>query len=77
MFRPSPLFYERALLAPRNDVVDDLNHRLLLTMPGALMELLSADTPETTDQGNPVDYPPEYLHSLNIPGIPLHRLSLK
>lgn len=67
---------ERAILAPLNDTIDDLNYFIqerLIDRPSRTY--LSIDHMVEADQA--VNYPVEFLNSLSIPGIPPHRLTLK
>ena len=66
---------ERAVLAPRNDVVDDINFLLLEKIKGEMKTYKSFD--ETVDEQNAVSYPNEYLHSLQPPGKPPYNLMFK
>ena len=72
---PESYFNDRAILAPRNDVVNNLNAQLLNQMPGQNVEKLSADSVvDPTDASN---YPVEVLNQMSEPGLPLHKLTLK
>ena len=66
---------ERAILAPKNETVNETNLKLLDLVPGQLCTYLSVDT--VPDQSQVVHYPVEFLNSLEPPGVPPHRLSLK
>ena len=66
---------ERAILAPKNDMVHTINAQLITKVPGAVHTYNSVDTVQDEDQV--VHYPVEFLHSLNPPGVPPHRLQLK
>jgi hypothetical protein len=66
---------ERAILAPRNDYVNTINHLLLQKVPGETRTYQSVDG--VTDVENAVHYPVEFLNSLNPPGTPPHLLHLK
>lgn len=66
----------RAILAPRNTRVDDLNEAVTDRFPGEAVELLSADSVDAQDDGE-LDIPPEYLNTLSAPGFPPHRLVVK
>ena len=57
---------ERAILAPKNDVVDEINKHILQQLPGELATYLSIDTVIDTDQA--MVYPTEFLNSLQPPG---------
>lgn len=66
---------ERALLAPKNDGVNKINNEIQSQLPGPLMKYKSIDTVTDVDQS--VNYPIEFLNSLEPPGIPPHILFLK
>lgn len=66
---------ERAILAPKNDDVNKINHQILLTLPGEMMKYNSIDT--VMDENQSVNYPIEFLNSLEPSGMPPHVLQLK
>jgi hypothetical protein len=66
---------ERAILAPKNIAVDDINAVISDAFPGALIICSSADT--TVSDDDATRFPTEYLNSLNAAGMPPHRLTLK
>ena len=66
---------ERAILAPKNDMVDEINHKVLGILPGAEYSSKSIDT--VMDPGQVVHYPQEFLHSIQPAGLPPHNLRLK
>ena len=66
---------ERAILAARNDTVDNLNEQLLAFMTGVLFTSYSADT--LVDEGDAETYATEYLNTINLPTLPPHELKLK
>lgn len=66
---------ERAILAPKNDYVNRINDRIQLHIPGVPMKYKSVDT--VIDEGQAVNYPIEFLNSLEPPGMPPHILTLK
>lgn len=66
---------ERAILAPRNDVVSSINNNLLAKLPGETTDYMSIDT--VVEQDDAVHYPVEFLNSLEPSGFPPHKLSLK
>ncbi len=66
---------ERAILAPKNASVDDINDLISDTFPGALTMCTSADS--TVDQDDATRFPTEYLNTLNTAGMPPHCLALK
>ena len=66
----------RAILAPKNDIVEDMNLKLLQQIPtGDIHIYKSIDTVPDTSEA--VQYPIEFLNSLDLPGVPPHRLQLK
>jgi len=66
---------ERAILAARNDTVDNLNAQLLATMRGEVFASYSAD--KIIDQENADNHPSEYLNMINLSSLPPHLLKLK
>ena len=66
---------ERAILAARNDTVDNLNEQLLAFMTGELFTSYSADT--LIDEQDAETYATEYLNTINLPTLPPHELKLK
>ncbi|XP_076885333.1 uncharacterized protein LOC143534816 [Bidens hawaiensis] len=74
-------FQQGALLAPTNEVVHEINDRLIESFPGESVEYLSSDYVSKSDyiDGNvdPILYSTELLNGLKIAGLPNHRLILK
>lgn len=71
---------ERAILTPRNETVDEINAYMLRQLDGDEKEYLSSDSIGKADtKGSHYDalYPVEYLNSLEFPGLPKHKLTLK
>lgn len=66
---------ERAILAPRNDSVDKTNLELLRLLPDKEQSFRSIDTIVNADQA--VQFPTEFLNSLQPAGTPPHNLILK
>ena len=66
---------ERAILAPKNDTVNLINTRLLELIPGREWSYRSFDSTVNDDDG--VDFPIEFLNSLEPAGLPPHKLILK
>ncbi|KAK9062252.1 hypothetical protein SSX86_019438 [Deinandra increscens subsp. villosa] len=80
-FKHPAYWKERAILAPTNEIVYEINERLLNVIPGDEKEYLSSDTlcptediQETVDQGV---YSPDFPNGLHFGGLPNHRLVLK
>ncbi|XP_022014218.1 uncharacterized protein LOC110913706 [Helianthus annuus] len=80
-FRIAGFFSERAILAPKNEVVHEINDRLLSLFPGDAKEYLSSDsicqTEQILDSFQQSLYSTENLNALKISGLPNHRLVLK
>ncbi len=66
---------ELAILAPRSKEVSLINTMFLSYLPGAQIDFLSADSAEDTEVAN--TYPSEFLNTLEISGMPSHKLPLK
>jgi ATP-dependent DNA helicase PIF1 len=70
-------FERRAILAPRNACVDDLNQRIIEQCPEEETVFLSADT-ALDETGHTVEnIPDEYLNGITISGFPLHNTVIK
>ncbi|XP_076926687.1 uncharacterized protein LOC143589961 [Bidens hawaiensis] len=73
--------FDRALLAPLNEVVQEINERMLAIFPGEEVEYLSSDSlaecEDVSEDFDPHLYSPDLLNSLNMSGMPNHRLVLK
>nr|XP_009784814.1 PREDICTED: ATP-dependent DNA helicase PIF1-like [Nicotiana sylvestris] len=65
---------ERAILASRNEYIDQLNEMLIAKFPGESRTFLSFDSAED-DTNN--YYQEEYLNTLTPSGLPPHKLVLK
>ena len=65
----------RAILATTNDFVNNINQICLDRLPGDEVIIPSADS--TVDLDDATHYPVEYINSLQISGMPPHRLNLK
>ncbi|XP_010473639.1 PREDICTED: ATP-dependent DNA helicase PIF1-like [Camelina sativa] len=71
---------KRAILAPKNDTVRDLNMMMLEQVPGDSKEYLSSDTIEMEGDTSDKDqllYPVEFLNTLKFSGLPDHNLTIK
>ncbi|XP_050057702.1 uncharacterized protein LOC126550363 [Aphis gossypii] len=66
---------ERAILAAKNIDVNELNFKIQEQITGELMIYKSVDS--ATNQDDVVNYPPEFLNSLDLAGLPPHNLQLK
>jgi hypothetical protein len=66
---------KRAILAPRNDTVDQINSQLMEVIPGQARTYKSIDN--VVEQERAVEFPAEFLNSLQPPGMPPHNLKLK
>ncbi|KAK1372390.1 hypothetical protein POM88_028583 [Heracleum sosnowskyi] len=71
---------ERAILTPTNQTVGHVNSAIVDMIPGEMFSYFSIDTAEDfpgSERDQLASFPPEYLNSINIPGLPLHELKLK
>ncbi|XP_076921293.1 uncharacterized protein LOC143582659 [Bidens hawaiensis] len=72
---------ERALLSPLNDVVQEINDRMLAYFPGQEKEYLSSDNIDevesVSEDFDPTLYSPDFLNGIKMSGMPNHRLLLK
>jgi ATP-dependent DNA helicase PIF1 len=66
---------EHAILAPKNDSANAINLQIQQQLPGKDISYKSIDTVVDVDQA--VQYPTEFLNSLEPPGMPPHSLVLK
>ena len=66
---------ERAILAAKNVDVDAINLKIQQSLPGNEISFKSIDT--VVDPDESVNYPVEFLNSLDLPGMPPHKLRLK
>ena len=66
---------ERAILAPKNNSVNAINLQIQQQLPGETKSYKSVDT--VTDVNDAVQYPTEFLNSLEPSGMPSHNLLLK
>lgn len=73
--RDSSWLCERAILVSRNDRAADINKAILQQVTGERRTYNSVDTVVDVDEA--VNYPVEFLNSLNPSGIPSHELTLK
>ncbi|XP_023730507.1 uncharacterized protein LOC111878236 [Lactuca sativa] len=74
-------FQEIAIIAPKNEVVQEINDRLLSLFPGEPIEYLSSDSLCQSeflhDKFDTNLYSPDVLTGLKVSGLPNHKLILK
>ena len=73
--KPIEWLCERAILSPKNDRAAEVNSILLKSFSGEDIYYKSFDT--TTNRDDAVQYPEEFLNTLDPPGFPPHILHLK
>lgn len=66
---------ERVILAAKNVDVNEMNFQIQNKIPGELVSYKSVDS--VINQDYVVNYPTEFLNSLDLPGLPPHNLQLK
>ena len=66
---------ECAILAARNDTINNLNTQLLASMRGEVFASYSAD--KIVDEQDADNYASEYLNTINMSSLPPHLLKLK
>jgi len=79
-FQDSVYLHQRAILAPTNDIADEINAHVLAMVPTEGYEYLSSDSkssPVGFAREDDLFYPPEVLHAISVPNLPTHRLFLK
>jgi len=71
--------WERGILAPTNDDVDEIKSIMLSMISGDVKTYMSCDTTSNSNDGGAFSdmEPLELLHSLKISGLPNHCLELK
>tara|TARA_B110001452_G_scaffold118768_1_gene98544 strand:+ start:1079 stop:4696 length:3618 start_codon:yes stop_codon:yes gene_type:complete len=67
---------QRAILAPHNRTVDEINAQFLASFPGEQVDICSADAIDESSEGG-LTPDVEFLNSIDLPGFPAHRLTLK
>lgn len=73
--KPIDWWSERAILAPKNETVDNINNTLINNIVSQPVTYLAIDN--TCDPQETVNYPIEFLNSLTPTGLPPYRLILK
>lgn len=66
---------EKIMISPRNDSAEEMNNIILEKIETETHEYSSIDMVIMTD--DVVEYPQEFLNSLNPPGLPPHKLKLE
>ena len=66
-----------AILAPRNVDCAEINGKVLDLMPGDIQTYVSVDVINSDEVGDHLNFPTEFLNSLDISGLPAHQLDLK
>ena len=74
-FRNMTWLSERCILAPLNKTIHAINTALVEQLPGDCVEYRSLDS--VPDESKAVQFPTEFLNSLEVSGLPLHLLLLK
>uniref|UniRef100_A0A0D3CY09 ATP-dependent DNA helicase n=1 Tax=Brassica oleracea var. oleracea TaxID=109376 RepID=A0A0D3CY09_BRAOL len=73
-------YTDKAILTPRNDTVDEINAYTISKTDGVSRDYYSYDSfevSETQSNQNDTLYAIEYLNSMEFPGLPSHKLTLK
>jgi ATP-dependent DNA helicase PIF1 len=66
---------DRVILAAKNEGFHEIMNQILAMLPGIVTEYKSVDT--VVDADEVISFPPEFLNSLDLAGLPPHRLLLK
>jgi len=74
-FRNIVWLSERCILAPLNKTTHAINNALVEQLPGDCVEYRSLDS--VPDESQAVQFPVEFLNSLEVSGLPSHLLLLK
>jgi len=72
-----PRTFQRAILAPKNEHGDEINKRVLDLLPGSSRTYTSVNTFITEDKSKLLQFPSEFLDSLEMTGLPYHGPILK
>ena len=68
---------DRVILTPLNSDVDEINAEVLRRLPGDFHDYRSIDTVDSSEDMQQDLYTVEFLNTINVSGIPAHRLRLK
>uniref|UniRef100_A0A8C4X687 ATP-dependent DNA helicase n=1 Tax=Erpetoichthys calabaricus TaxID=27687 RepID=A0A8C4X687_ERPCA len=71
-----PLLTQRAILCPKNIDVDRINNQVIALLPGESRLFLSTDNVDSEDENEHLNFPLEYLNTINPAGLPQHNLNL-
>jgi hypothetical protein len=80
MYSDAAYLADRAIVCPTNKVADSINETVFSRVPGEEMVFESCDSIcKTLDHAADAEllYPPEFLHKIDPPNFPQHRISLK
>ncbi|XP_054259294.1 ATP-dependent DNA helicase pif1-like [Macrosteles quadrilineatus] len=66
-----------AILAPKNEHCEEINKRVLDLIPGSSKTYISVNKLITDDDSELLQFPIEFLNSLEMTGLPSHKLVLK
>ena len=72
---PAEIFSKKCILVPLNESVRKINSKCINRFPGILKEYLSFNS--VTDGTNATHFPVEFLDSIELSGLPPHKLQLK
>jgi ATP-dependent DNA helicase PIF1 len=67
----------RAILCPKNESCLAINNTIISKMPGSAVTYKSMDIVDSEDPAEVANFPTEFLNTLQISGIPPHKLVLK
>lgn len=79
-YRDADYLKVRAILAPTNNTVNEINARILDMLPGETHTYFSQDSiDEGVPSGDELNsaFPEEYLNTIEMPGLPHHELTIK
>ncbi|XP_053213896.1 ATP-dependent DNA helicase PIF1-like [Panonychus citri] len=78
IFTRDPLFLtDRAILCPKNIHCDEINEKIVNMISGEEQTYTSLNTVVDDGSGSNINYPTEYLDTLEISGLPPHKIKLK
>jgi len=70
-------FAKTAILAPKNEHCDEINEKVVGLLPGDSRSYTSVNTLITEEESELLQFPTEFLNSLEMSGLPSHVLTLK